>query len=93
MFDQIRASHILVPYEDQANHIMEKINAGAEFADMAKRYSRCPSGKKGGDLGWFGLGAMVPQFEEAAFGAEKGKVVGPVKTQFGYHLILVTDQK
>lgn len=90
---QVKASHILVPYEDQAMQIIEKINAGADFADMAKRFSRCPSGKKGGNLGWFGRGMMVPEFETAAFEAEKGKVVGPVKTQFGFHLILVTDQK
>lgn len=90
---QVRASHILVPYEDQAVGIMEKIQNADDFADMAKRYSRCPSRKKGGDLGWFGPGMMVPEFDKATFEAEVGKVAGPVKTEFGFHLILVTDRK
>lgn len=90
---QVRASHILVPYEDQALEIMGKIQTAEDFAEMAKRYSRCPSKKKGGDLGWFGRGMMVPEFDKASFEAEVGKVVGPVKTDFGFHLILVTDRK
>ena len=66
---------------------------GEKFEDLAKRFSKCPSGKKGGDLGWFRPGDMVPEFDQAAFSAEKGKVVGPIKTQFGFHLLIVTDQK
>ena len=93
MAKMVKASHILVPSEAEAKKIIARIEKGENFADLAKRFSRCPSGKKGGDLGWFGRGQMVPEFDVAAFEAEKGKVVGPVRTQFGFHLILVTDQK
>jgi peptidyl-prolyl cis-trans isomerase C len=93
MAKQVRASHILLKTEDQANDVMKRIAAGEDFAALAKRFSKCPSGSKGGDLGWFGKGMMVPEFEKAAFDSEEGKVVGPVKTQFGYHLIRVTGMK
>jgi peptidyl-prolyl cis-trans isomerase C len=93
MAAQARASHILVKTEDQANQIMKRITDGEEFAAVAKRFSSCPSGKSGGDLGWFGKGMMVPEFEKIAFEEEVGKVVGPVKTQFGYHVIKVTGKK
>ncbi len=93
MAKSVKASHILVASEKDANNIIARLNKGENFADLAKRFSKCPSGKKGGDLGWFRPGDMVPEFDQAAFSAEKGAVVGPVKTQFGYHLILVTDQK
>ena len=72
---------------------MARIEKGENFADLAKRFSKCPSKAKGGDLGWFGKGQMVPEFETAAFAASKGAVVGPVKTEFGYHIILVKDLK
>ena len=72
---------------------MKRIADGEDFAAVAKRFSGCPSGKNGGDLGWFGKGQMVPEFEAAAFAAEKGAVIGPVKTQFGYHVIKVTGAK
>jgi peptidyl-prolyl cis-trans isomerase C len=94
MVSQVRASHILVKTESEANDVMKKLNAGKEFADLARLYSTCPSGKKGGDLGFFGKGQMVKEFETAAFSMEKGQVTQkPVKTQFGYHIIKVTDKK
>jgi peptidyl-prolyl cis-trans isomerase C len=93
MAAQARASHILVKTEEQANQIMKRLTDGEEFAAVAKRFSSCPSGKSGGDLGWFGKGMMVPEFEKIAFEEEVGKVVGPVKTQFGYHVIKVTGKK
>jgi len=93
MTQQARASHILVKTEDQAKQIMKRLADGEEFAAVARRFSSCPSGKNGGDLGWFGKGMMVAEFEKIAFEEEVGKVVGPVKTQFGYHVIKVTGRK
>ncbi|GAB6285455.1 MAG: peptidylprolyl isomerase [Methanoregula sp.] len=93
MATQARASHILVKTEADAQRMIKRINDGEDFAEVAKRFSSCPSGKKGGDLGWFGKGQMVPEFEQVAFENEPGKVVGPVKTQFGYHVIKVTGKK
>lgn len=92
--ETVSAKHILVKEEDECTAIFEAISSGAKtFEDAAKESSTCPSGAKGGDLGEFGKGQMVPEFEEAAFSAEIGQVVGPVKTQFGYHLIKVEDKK
>ena len=85
----VSAKHILVKEEDKCQEILEEIIAGKVFEEAAQQYSTCPSGQKGGDLGEFGKGQMVKEFEEAAFAAEIGQVVGPVKTQFGYHLIKV----
>jgi len=93
MATQVRASHILVKTEADAQRMMKRIADGEDFAAVAKRFSSCPSGKNGGDLGWFGKGQMVPEFEQVAFENEPGKVVGPVKTQFGYHVIKVTGKK
>ncbi|MFA5332847.1 MAG: peptidylprolyl isomerase [Methanoregula sp.] len=93
MTAQARASHILVKTEDDANRIMKRLNDGEDFAAVAKRFSGCPSGKSGGDLGWFGKGMMVPEFEKAAFENEVGKLIGPIKTQFGWHIIKVTGKK
>jgi len=93
MVKQVNAAHILVKTEKEAKELKEKILKGEKFADIAKKHSTCPSGKSGGDLGWFGRGQMVPPFETAAFNANKGDLVGPVKTDFGWHLILVKDQK
>jgi peptidyl-prolyl cis-trans isomerase C len=93
MAQQARASHILVKTEEQANQILKRLADGEEFAKVARRFSSCPSGKNGGDLGWFDKGMMVPEFEKVAFDEEVGKVVGPVKTQFGYHVIKVTGKK
>lgn len=86
----VSAKHILVETEEKCNEILEKITSGEiEFEAAAKEYSSCPSGAKGGDLGEFGRGQMVKEFEEAAFAAEIGHVAGPVKTAFGCHLIKV----
>jgi peptidyl-prolyl cis-trans isomerase C len=93
MAKSVNAAHILVKKEDEAKQLLVRINNGESFADLAKKHSLCPSGKKGGELGWFNRGQMVPEFEKAAFEGQKGKVVGPVKTQFGYHLIRILDQK
>ena len=83
------ASHILVPEEVQAEHLKLEIKNYEDFQHFAKIYSQCPSGQKGGYLGCFGRGQMVKEFEKAAWKANIGEVVGPVKTQFGYHLIWV----
>lgn len=91
--ETMRAKHILVDEEDKCKEIMEQIENGAvAFETAAQEHSNCPSGSKGGDLGIFGRGQMVKEFEDAAFTAEIGKVVGPVKTQFGYHLIKVEEK-
>lgn len=93
MAKQVHAAHILVKKEEEARLLLARISAGESFSDLAKKHSDCPSGRKGGDLGWFGTGQMVREFEEAAFKSNKGSVVGPVKTQFGYHLIKILDQR
>ena len=85
----VSAKHILVKEEAKCQEVLEEIVAGKAFEVAAQEYSTCPSGQKGGDLGEFGKGQMVKEFEEAAFNAEIGQVVGPVATQFGYHLIKV----
>ena len=85
----VSAKHILVKEEAECVKVLDEIKAGKVFEEAAQEYSTCPSGSKGGDLGEFGKGQMVKEFEEAAFEAEIGSVVGPVKTQFGYHLIKV----
>ncbi len=99
----VKASHILFRAADgdddaiaeartEANSVRRRILAGEDFADLAREFSDDATASRGGDLGWFGPGRMVSEFEEAAFGAPIGRVVGPVKTQFGYHLIMVTDK-
>ncbi len=92
--DKVSAKHILVEDEALCAELLGKILSGeVEFEAAAQEYSTCPSKSRGGDLGEFGRKQMVAEFEEAAFGAEVGAVVGPVKTQFGYHLIKVTGKK
>lgn len=90
---KIRASHILVKTEEEAKKLLEEIKNGASFADLAKDSSLCPSKRDGGDLGFFGKGMMVKPFEEAAFALKKGEISEPVQTQFGWHLIQLTDIK
>ncbi|MCG3216572.1 MAG: peptidylprolyl isomerase [Candidatus Heimdallarchaeota archaeon] len=83
----IRASHILVKKHSQAEQLLQEIKGGANFKALAKKHSECPSSKRGGDLGQFGRGQMVKEFEKAAFALKKGEVSKIVKTKFGYHLI------
>ena len=88
------AAHILVADEIKAKDLLTQLEGGADFAELAKVNSTdTGSGANGGDLGWFGLGMMVKPFEEAVVSAEPGKVIGPVKTDFGYHLILVKETR
>lgn len=88
-----RASHILVDTMDEAVEIGDKLNAGAIFEEMAKRYSKDTTAKRGGDVGYFSAGQMVPEFEDACFVLKVNDVSGPVKTQFGYHIITLTEKK
>ena len=87
-----QARHILVPGEDTANDLKTQIEGGTDFTDVAKEHSTCPSGKSGGDLGSFGKGQMVPEFDAVIFSEELNVVHGPVQTQFGYHLIEITSR-
>lgn len=98
--EYVHASHILIPvYGDsitalkKVNEILQQLRSGVDFAKLAKDYSQDPiSAARGGDLGWFGKGMMVPPFEKAAFNAKVGEIVGPVKTDYGYHIIKVHDK-
>lgn len=91
--EMIRAAHILVDEEEQAKELLAAIENGADFHELASVNSKCPSGSRGGDLGDFGRGQMVPEFEQAAFALNIGEISGVVKTQFGYHLIKLLDKK
>lgn len=86
------ARHILVDSEEQCLSLKTEIEAGLDFAEAAKQHSSCPSSAQGGDLGTFGRGQMVPEFDQAVFTGEVGVVQGPIKTQFGYHLLEVTER-
>ncbi len=86
------ARHILVASKEACEKLKADIEAGADFAAVAKEHSLCPSGRQGGALGTFGPGQMVKEFDEVVFSGEVGKVLGPVKTQFGYHLVEVTSR-
>jgi peptidyl-prolyl cis-trans isomerase C len=91
--DEFDASHILVESEDEAKEIKAQLDDGADFAELAKEKSTGPSGPNGGALGWFGKGQMVPEFETAVLGLEKGQVSDPVQTQFGWHLVILNDKR
>ena len=86
------ARHILVDSEEECLNLKERINSGEDFADIAQAHSSCPSKTQGGDLGQFGPGMMVKEFDEVVFSAEVNTIQGPVKTQFGYHLVEVTSR-
>lgn len=89
---QAAARHILVENEDVCNQLKTRIEGGEDFAKLAQEHSKCPSGRSGGDLGTFGPGQMVPEFDKVVFSAPVNEVQGPVKTQFGYHLLEVTQR-
>ena len=89
---QATARHILVDSEAACQDLKTQIEGGTDFAEIAKAHSSCPSGAQGGDLGSFGPGQMVKEFDEVVFSADVGTVQGPVKTQFGYHLLEVTSR-
>jgi len=86
------ARHILVETEAQCEDLKTQIEGGADFAEIARQHSKCPSGAQGGDLGEFGPGQMVPEFDTVVFNGDLGVVHGPVKTQFGYHLLEITSR-
>lgn len=87
------ARHILVETEAKCEELKTAIAGGQSFADLAQEHSKCPSGRKGGDLGSFGRGQMVKEFDEVVFSADLNSVQGPIKTQFGYHLLEVTSRE
>ena len=93
-FTQVRAAHILVKTEKEAADLKAKIQAGEmKFEDAAAQFSQCPSGARGGDLGYFGRGMMVKEFEVPSFNEPVGTITDPIQTQFGWHLIHVIDKK
>nr|WP_223302866.1 peptidylprolyl isomerase [Halotalea alkalilenta] len=87
------ARHILVDSEAKCEALKQEIENGADFAEIARKHSSCPSSRQGGDLGSFGRGQMVPEFDRVVFSAPVSQVQGPVKTQFGYHLLEVTSRQ
>ena len=87
MSNKVHCAHILVKTEKEVNQVLERLKKGEKFSTIARDVSVCPSKKRGGDLGTFGRGQMVKEFETAAFALDKGQISGIVKTQFGYHII------
>jgi parvulin-like peptidyl-prolyl isomerase len=87
MSNKVHCAHILVKTEKEINKVLERIKKGEKFSAIAKDVSICPSKKRGGDLGTFGRGQMVKEFEKAAFALDKGQISDIIKTQFGYHII------
>ncbi len=93
MMASATARHLLVDSEEKCQQLKTEIEGGADFADVARANSSCPSSAQGGDLGSFGPGQMVPEFDTVVFSAPVNTVQGPVKTQFGYHLLEVTSRQ
>lgn len=91
--EQIRASHILVKSEKEAQDVLAQLKGGMKFEDLARKFSTDPAGQKGGDLGWFGKDSMIPEFEKVAFALKEGEVSGVVKTKFGYHVIKLVGKR
>ncbi len=89
---QATARHILVDDEAKCQTLIDEIKGGADFGEIAKANSSCPSSRDGGNLGTFGRGQMVPEFDTACFDGEVGEVQGPIKTQFGFHAVQVTER-
>ena len=92
-YTKVRAAHILVASESKAKALKNRIENGESFASVARKYSSCPSGEYGGNLGYFGRGQMVKEFEDASFSLPVGVVSDPVQTDFGWHLIKVYDKQ
>ncbi len=90
---EFNASHIIVETEEEAQALREQLDGGADFAELAREHSTDGAAASGGELGWFGLGAMIPEFEEAVVEMEVGSVVGPLETRFGWHLVLLNDTR
>lgn len=90
---QVRASHILLKSEKEAQDVLAQLKKGGDFAALAKKYSTDPAGANGGDLGWFEKDSMVPQFSNAAFSMKEGETSGIVKSNFGFHIIKVTGKR
>lgn len=86
------ARHILVDTEEECIALKDRIEKGEDFVDIAREHSNCPSKAQGGDLGQFGPGMMVKEFDEVVFSVDVNTLQGPVKTQFGYHLLEVTSR-
>jgi peptidyl-prolyl cis-trans isomerase C len=86
------ARHILVETEEQCEEIKKRIEDGGDFAELAKEHSKCPSNRRGGDLGEFSEGQMVKEFDEVVFSGDLGMIHGPIQTQFGFHLIEITSR-
>ena len=86
------ARHILVETQEKCEDIKSQIDSGADFAELAREHSKCPSGESGGDLGEFSSGQMVKEFDDIVFSGDLGKIHGPVQTQFGFHLIEITGR-
>ncbi len=86
------ARHILVDTEEQCQELIDQINNGTDFSELAQKHSKCPSGRQGGDLGEFGPGQMVPEFDRVVFNEVVGKPHGPVKTNFGFHVVEITSR-
>ncbi len=87
-----KARHILVDTQEKCEALKNEINNGSDFADVARAHSTCPSSRQGGDLGEFGPGQMVKEFDEVVFSGDLNTVHGPVQTQFGYHLLEITER-
>lgn len=91
--DQVRASHILVKTEAEARDVLDQIKKGGNFEELAKKYSIDAAKTRGGDLGWFGKGSMIPEFEKVAFAMKEGETSGIVRSKFGYHIIKLTGKR
>ena len=91
--EEYSAAHILVDTREEAEAVVARLEGGADFAETAKEISTGPSGPNGGDLGWFGIGMMVPEFETAVIALEVGQISEPVQTQFGWHVIILNDKR
>jgi peptidyl-prolyl cis-trans isomerase C len=93
MVKEVHAAHILVKTLEEAQSVLNDLKSGKSFHGIAQAKSMCPSGKRGGDLGWFTRGKMVKEFENAAFSMQKGELSAPIRTPFGWHIIKVLETR